>query len=79
MEERERATTFGDWAAVAIAKHTHKMLQHEAEALQDQDPEALHQMRIGMRRLRTALTGFAPALELPKAAQEKMLPKWRYI
>ena len=53
------------------------MLQHEAEALQDQDPEALHQMRIGMRRLRTALTGFAPALELPKAAQEKMLPKWR--
>lgn len=32
-------------------------------------------MRVGMRRLRTAITGFAPALALPKAAQEKKVGK----
>jgi len=32
-------------------------------------------MRVGMRRLRTAVTGFAPALSLPKAAQEKKIAK----
>jgi CHAD domain-containing protein len=32
-------------------------------------------MRVGMRRLRTAVTGFAPALSLPKAAQEEKIGK----
>ena len=28
-------------------------------------------MRVGMRRLRSAMTGFAPALDLPKAASDR--------
>lgn len=67
--------TFGDWAYLAIEKHSRKTLKHETDVLKDRDPEALHQMRVGMRRLRTAVTGFAPALCLPKAAQEKKIAK----
>ncbi|MBP0020593.1 MAG: CHAD domain-containing protein [Cyanobacteria bacterium SBLK] len=67
--------TFGDWAYIAIAQHYRKMLSHEAGVLADRDPEELHQMRVGMRRLRTALAGFAPALSLPETAVEKAVGK----
>ncbi|GAB4297695.1 MAG: CHAD domain-containing protein [Oscillatoriaceae cyanobacterium] len=60
--------TLGHWAHLAIEKHFHKTIKYEAEVLQDQDPEALHQMRVGMRRLRSAASGFAPALILPESA-----------
>ncbi|MEC4803768.1 MAG: CHAD domain-containing protein [Jaaginema sp. PMC 1079.18] len=69
----QTTTTFGDWAYLAINRHYHKMLKHEAGVLQDRDPEELHQMRVGMRRLRTAIAGFAPAIRLPKAAREKQV------
>lgn len=67
--------TFGDWAYLALQKHFQKTNKHESDVLKDRDPEALHQMRVGMRRLRTAITGFAPAIDLPKAAQEKNIAK----
>ncbi|HEY9604733.1 MAG TPA: CHAD domain-containing protein [Allocoleopsis sp.] len=67
--------TFGHWAYLATEKHFQKILKHETEVLKDKDPEELHQMRVGMRRLRTAVTGFAPALSLPNAAQEKNIAK----
>ncbi|MCL1463366.1 CHAD domain-containing protein [Argonema galeatum] len=70
-----RAKTLGDFAHLAIEKHFHKTIKHEADVLKDKDPEALHQMRVGMRRLRTAVTGFAPALDLPKYAQDKHIAK----
>ncbi|MCL1475756.1 CHAD domain-containing protein [Argonema antarcticum] len=70
-----RPKTLGDFAHLAIEKHFHKTIKHEADVLKDKDPEALHQMRVGMRRLRTAVTGFAPALDLPKYAQEKHIAK----
>ncbi len=63
--------TFGDWAYLAIAKHFRKMSKHEAGVLADKDPEELHEMRIGMRRLRSAVSGFAPAIDLPKGAGER--------
>jgi CHAD domain-containing protein len=34
--------------------------------LENRDPEPLHQMRVAMRRLRTCLNQFGPALELPE-------------
>ncbi len=63
--------TFGDWAVVAIHRHYRKMLKHEPAVLKDTDPEELHQMRVGMRRLRSAIAGFDQALKLPKAASAK--------
>ncbi|GAC1468346.1 MAG: CHAD domain-containing protein [Chamaesiphon sp.] len=70
-----QAKTLGDWAYLAIEKHFHKILNHEDDVLKDKDAEALHQMRVGTRRLRSAVTGFAPVLDLPKAAREKKIAK----
>lgn len=67
--------TFGNWSHLAIQKHFQKTIKYESDVLKDKDPEALHQMRVGMRRLRTAVTGFAPALKLPKATKEKKIGK----
>jgi CHAD domain-containing protein len=77
MKESEipKAETLGEWAYRAIEKHFEKTLKYEADVLKDRDPEALHQMRVGMRRLRSAVTGFAPALDLPKAAGESKIAK----
>lgn len=73
--KKKEPQTFGDWAYLAIQKHFKHTIKYEADVLKDTDPEDLHQMRVGMRRLRTALTGFAPALSLPKAATEKKIGK----
>lgn len=67
--------TLGDWSALAIKKHFEKFLQHEAAVLEDLDPEELHQMRVGMRRLRSAVIGFGPVIELPKEAQNQQIGK----
>jgi CHAD domain-containing protein len=74
-DKNTQTNTLGDWAAIAIDKHLEKVIKHEANVLKDKSPEDLHQMRVGMRRLRSAITGFAPALKLPKAAQEKKIGK----
>lgn len=71
MSYSSHAKTFGDWAVVAIARHYRKMLKHEEGVLRDDDPEELHQMRVGMRRLRTAIAGFTEAIILPKRMQAK--------
>ncbi len=60
------STRLGDWALLAIKLHTSKIFHYEARVLQDNDPEDLHQIRVGMRRLRTAMVGFQGALKLPK-------------
>lgn len=75
LDTPKKANTLGDWAYIAVEKHFNKTIKYEAEVLKDKDPEALHQMRVGMRRLRTAATGFAPALDLPPAAQERQIGK----
>ncbi len=72
---KKNVTTFGNWAYKAIAKHTKKILKHEKEVLKNKDKEELHQMRVGMRRLRTAIVGFAPAIKLPKEINDKKVGK----
>ncbi len=67
--------TFGDWAYIAVATHYDKFLSHENGVLEDKDPEELHQMRVGMRRLRSTIKGFSAALDLPENAQEKKVGK----
>lgn len=68
--------TLGDGASKAIEQFFRKILQHETEVLKDEDPEELHQMRVGMRRLRSAVAGFAPAVKLPKQANDKNIGKF---
>jgi CHAD domain-containing protein len=57
--------TIREYALESIQKNFHKSIKHESEVLADRDPEALHQMRVGMRRLRTALAVFTPFVSLP--------------
>jgi CHAD domain-containing protein len=56
--------TLGEFALASIQKHFHKSIKHKEEIFKDEDPEPLHQMRVGMRRLRTALIVFAPFISL---------------
>ena len=70
-----KVKTLGDAATAAIEKYFRKTVAHEIEVLKDKDAEELHQMRVGMRRLRSAVTGFAPVLDLPKQAKEHKIGK----
>ena len=72
---KTQVKTLGDAASQAIEKYFRKSVEHEAEVLKDKDAEELHQMRVGLRRLRSAVTGFAPVLDLPKEASEGKIGK----
>lgn len=61
--------SLGEVAYRAIQKHVKKSTKYQNGVLADQDPENLHQMRVGMRRLRTAIDVFGPAITLPEAAR----------
>ena len=54
-----------DYAFESIQKSFHKSIKHRADVLTDDDVEAIHQMRVGMRKLRTVLAVFAPFVSLP--------------
>lgn len=75
VKVKTQVKTLGDAAAGAIEKYFRKTIAHEIEVLKDKDAEELHQMRVGMRRLRSAVTGFAPVLDLPKQAKEHKIGK----
>jgi CHAD domain-containing protein len=75
MNNSQAAKTLGDWAKIAIQQHYQKILKHEDLVLKDKDPEELHQMRVGMRRLRTAIAGFSCAVILPKSVDERKVGK----
>ena len=55
----------GQFALELIQRQIRRLGRLQAEVLADRDPEPLHQMRVSLRRLRTALGQFAPALDLP--------------
>lgn len=67
--------TFGDLAQGAVAKYLKQAISYEDAVLADTDPENLHQMRVGLRRLRTALQVFAVGICLPKAGREPKVAK----
>ncbi|MEM7760188.1 MAG: CHAD domain-containing protein [Cyanobacteria bacterium P01_A01_bin.40] len=75
MSDQHNAVNLDEWAEIAIAKYTRKFFKYEARVLEDKDPEDLHQMRVAMRRLRSAIAGFALAVDLPDAVSEKNIGK----
>jgi CHAD domain-containing protein len=48
-----------------IQEQYHHIIKYEKSVLEDEDPENLHHMRVGTRRLRTGLQVFGMALEIP--------------
>ncbi len=67
--------TLGEYASTAIQKQQKKILKWESSVKKDEDPEALHQMRVGMRRLRSVVNNFGIAVSLPKPIRDKNIGK----
>ncbi|PSB20190.1 CHAD domain-containing protein [Phormidesmis priestleyi ULC007] len=67
--------TLDSFAYSAIEKHFKKSIKHESDVLDDKDPELLHQMRVGLRRLRTAVDVFDFAVDLPKPISDRTISK----
>jgi len=70
MAKVSKDSALSELAQVAIAKYLQQSISYEEKVLADTDPENLHQMRVGLRRLRTALQVFDKAVKLPKAGRE---------
>ncbi|MBD2667160.1 CHAD domain containing protein [Richelia sinica FACHB-800] len=75
IANKTQIKTLGDCAYAAIEKHFHKSIKWEKSVKKDEDPEALHQMRVGMRRLRTAVSRFGLCVNLPKLVSDKNIGK----
>ncbi|EFA69381.1 CHAD domain-containing protein [Cylindrospermopsis raciborskii] len=69
------ATSLGYLAHQALTKIAEKILEYEKSVKKDKDPIALHQMRVGMRRLRTAVTSFSSFLDLPSSVNDQSIGK----
>ena len=67
--------TLSNYSYGAIQKHFNKTWKWEKAVKNDKDVEALHQMRVGMRRLRTTVTRFDSIVNLPKSANDKNIGK----
>jgi CHAD domain-containing protein len=65
----------GNYTYQAIQKHFKKILKWEKTVKKDEEPEALHQMRVGMRRLRTVVSSFGFAVNLPKTVCDRNIGK----
>ncbi|MEB3325735.1 MAG: CHAD domain-containing protein [Cyanobacteriota bacterium] len=63
----------GAFALELIQIQIRRLGKLQSEVVADRDPEPLHQLRVSLRRLRTALVQFAPALELPESVSERRI------
>jgi CHAD domain-containing protein len=70
-----RNLTNGAFALGLIQRSSRRLVDLQNEVVANRDPEPLHQMRVAMRRLRTALRQFAPALELPEAVRDQRIAR----
>lgn len=69
------ASSTGQHVHALLATHSKRLVKLHPQVLDDRDPEPLHQMRVAMRRLRTCLTQFAPALVLPAGVSAQRLTR----
>ncbi|MFZ0408985.1 MAG: CHAD domain-containing protein [Cyanobium sp.] len=70
-----RILSNGAFALALIQRASRRLVDLQNEVVADRDPEPLHQMRVAMRRLRTALRQFGPALELPEAVKDQRIAR----
>lgn len=67
------ALTLGKYARSTIQQQYRSIVKREKKVLADENPEDLHDMRVGTRRLRTALQVFEVAIELPASASVRRI------
>ena len=73
--EQEPGPSGGAYAAGLIKRHVKDIVTLQSGVLKDEDPEPLHQLRVHLRKLRTLLVQFGPALVLPERLTEQGLAK----
>jgi CHAD domain-containing protein len=69
----------GHSAYNAFQKHFKKSTKYEDGVLADRDPECLHQMRVGMRRLRSAIQVFGFAVKLPETVRDRHIRQFAQV
>ena len=67
--------TVADYIYPAIQKEYVTILTLESKVLADDDVEAIHQMRVSLRRLRSQIQAFASILDIPTVMGEKQIGK----
>jgi CHAD domain-containing protein len=67
--------TLADYIYPAIQKQYVRILTLEADVLADEDPEAVHQMRVSLRRLRSQVQAFGAILDIPDVMSERSIGK----
>jgi len=65
----------GDVVIHLLERQVRALVQWHGPVLANRDPEALHQMRVAMRRLQVTLQQFAPLLQLPPQLERRRLAK----
>jgi CHAD domain-containing protein len=73
-ESIERVT-LADYIYPAIQKQYIAIVTHEADLLKTGEIEAVHQMRVSLRRLRSMIQAFAPIIAVPKVMGDKQIGK----
>ena len=75
QEMLHQRVTLADYIYPAIQKQYIAILTHESDVLTTGDLEAVHQMRVSLRRLRSMLQAFAPIIDIPKVMGNKPIGK----
>jgi CHAD domain-containing protein len=70
---KDNPITLADFAFNAIAKQVKKIVKYEEKIFTENDPENLHQIRVGMRKLRSILSIFSIVLILPSSITDKKI------
>jgi CHAD domain-containing protein len=74
-QQLDPSIVLGDFARQLVQENFQKIVDRQKAVLEDKDPEPLHQMRVGMRRLRVAVRVFDGAILLPKAVSASAIGK----
>lgn len=75
VQTLDPAITLAEYAHQTIQQTVKKIMAQEDTVLKDKHPEPLHQMRVGMRRLRTAVKVFSTTIVMPKAVSNAAIGK----
>lgn len=75
QQANHQPVTLADYIYPAIQKHYVTILTLEADVLADDDLEAVHQMRVSLRRLRSQIQAFGSILDIPRVMGDKPIGK----
>lgn len=67
--------TLAVWAHATLSKHVGATFKYESEVCRDRDPEDLHKMRVGMRRLRSDRLAFDRVILWPSGIDDRAIAK----